>query len=86
MIEFGKEYKYRELCKALEIEPLRGGYQKNQMSQLTEKYDIEKLPNKKYVVHKEYTNTEIIENKQYGINKSYITSAMCTLLSTAKIS
>ena len=59
MIEFGKEYKYKELCKALEVEPKRGGYQKNQMSQLSERYDIEKLPNKKYVVHKEYTMAQI---------------------------
>jgi hypothetical protein len=84
MIEFGKEYKYKELCKELEIEPKRGSYQISQLNKLYERYDIEKLPNKKYVVHKEYTNTEIIENKQYGINKSYITSAMCTLLSTAE--
>lgn len=84
MIEINKQYKYKDLCKVLEIEPLRGGYQKNQLSKLAEKYDMEKLPNKKYVIHKEYTNTELIENKQYGINKSYITSAMCTLLSTAE--
>lgn len=84
MIEFNKAYKYRDLCKTLDIEVLNGGYQRTQLSRLDQTYDIEKTSDKKYIIHKQYNDVELLENKKYGQIKAYFTPILYTLLLSAE--
>lgn len=83
-LEFGKKYKYKDLCLALNEEPKSGGYQTNQLNTLRNYYDIEKTDDKKYIVHKKYNEVEIIQQKKYHIKKAYLTPIIYTMLSNTK--
>jgi len=83
-VELEQPYKYKELCKALSISPLKGGYQRTQLAQLSELYDIEKTADRKYIVHKIYDEIEQLENKRQLQYKSFLTPILYTLLVSTK--
>lgn len=80
MIEYEIEYKYGDMCQALDVPKLRGSYQKTQLKQISRKYDFEKTPRKTYIFHKKYNDVELIEQQTYFKNKTYIEPMIYTLL------
>lgn len=62
-IEFGKEYKYKELCHQFGEYPERGSKLNTQLTRFRNNYDIEKTVSNKYLIKKKYSDIEIIENK-----------------------
>lgn len=83
MLEYGKEYKYRELCKALDVEPKRGGYLRSHIEQLSRKYEITKTVDNTYVVERKYDPIEQLEYIKLGKHRAYIESMLYALLASS---
>lgn len=79
-IEFGKEYKYKELCHQFGEYPERGSKLNTQLTRFRNNYDIEKTVSNTYLIKKQYSDIEIIEHQKYHKEKSYIETILYTLL------
>lgn len=82
-IEYNKKYKYKDLCKALDIEPKSGGYRQQQLRNLNKKYDIVSH-NNYYIVKREKTDIEAIESMTYHKTKAYLEPMIYTLLTNTE--
>lgn len=79
-LEFDKKYKYQQLCSIFQLEVKRGSAQRTQISKLKEKYDIEK-DNGFYIIHREYSQEEQLDNIKYHKYKKLIEPMLYTILS-----
>lgn len=82
-IEYNKKYTYKNLCKALNIQPKSSGYKTQQLKELGRKYEIKVDKRGNYTILKEYDEIEQIEKQKYNNNKKYLEPMIYTLLNFA---
>ena len=83
MVKYNKRYKYRDLCKALDLKPLSGSAQRKQLADLNKEYEMVKDKANNYIIKRKYSQVESIENQAYHKNKAYIEPMIYTVLSSA---
>jgi uncharacterized protein YaaW (UPF0174 family) len=79
MIKFNKKYKYKDLCRALDLPPQRGSKLTTQIKSISQNYEIVKN-GKYYIILKQYTPLEKAEVNRYNKNKNYLEPMLYTLL------
>ena len=83
-LEYNKIYTLSDLREIFHLPQVQGSKSTSQLSEISKKYLLTKKGRNQYIIERELTELEKIDNIKYFKNREYIEPMIYTMLSTSK--
>ena len=83
-LEYNKIYTFSDLREIFHLPQVQGSKSTSQLSEISKKYLLTKKGRNQYIIERELTELEKIDNIKYFKNREYIEPMIYTMLSTSK--